>query len=183
MKRRGAHVTQAVHSATLELLTGDPAALTIAEVSKRADVHRTSIYRRWGTLDRLVTDAVLSRVTVDVPVPDTGSARADLSAFLRSLREFLHTPVGRALARFAVAPTAGADVDAERKELWTHRFSDASGIIERGIARGEICPTVDATAVITLATAPIHLETLTGGTQPAVDIDTVVAVLWSGIEA
>ncbi|NKS55492.1 TetR family transcriptional regulator [Rhodococcus hoagii] len=183
MKRRGEYVTQAVHAATIELLTNDPDTVSIAEIGRRADVHRASIYRRWKTLDNLITDAILHRVEFDVPVPDTGSARDDLVEFLRTVRRFVESPVGHALARLSVTPTISAEASIDRRALWNKRFDDATAIVQRGIERRELRPDTDADTLITLATAAIHLESLTEGTQPVIDIEVAIDLLWRGVAA
>ena len=52
---RSSRVRRAVYDAALEALENRQARqVTIPEIAARANVHPTSIYRRWGTLERLL---------------------------------------------------------------------------------------------------------------------------------
>src|SRR5512132_695784 len=76
---RSARVRAAVLRATIaELLRTGYAGLSVEAVADRAGVHKTTVYRRWGTLQQLVTDALLAHVSAKVPQPDTGTLRSDL---------------------------------------------------------------------------------------------------------
>ena len=76
---RTARTGAAVQAATLEILAAEGyGSLTIDEVAKRSSVHRTTIYRRWGSRERLVVDALGARSTTEIPLPDTGTARGDI---------------------------------------------------------------------------------------------------------
>src|SRR5688572_33420223 len=80
---RSARVRSAVLEATLELLAerGYDGA-EVPEVARRAGVHPTTVYRRWGTKSRLVGEALLERSRPLTPTPDTGSLRPDLGRLL-----------------------------------------------------------------------------------------------------
>ena len=96
---RSARVRAAVLQATLELLaeTGYDGA-ELPEVARRAGVHPTTIYRRWGTKSRLVGEAILERSRPLSPTPDTGSLRTDLERLLLEGAGLVRTPAVRALA-------------------------------------------------------------------------------------
>ena len=65
-------------NAALEVLAeSGPAGLSVSTVAARAGVHETSIYRRWGSRDRLMLDAMIERSAQIIPVPDTGSIRGE----------------------------------------------------------------------------------------------------------
>jgi AcrR family transcriptional regulator len=86
-------VHAAVLEATVDALYGKGFdTLSIKEVAERAEVHESSIYRRWETKADLVNDALLSRLVQEMPTPDTGSLRDDLLVALRAAAAFLGTP-------------------------------------------------------------------------------------------
>src|SRR5215468_426884 len=91
---RSARVRSAVLDATLALLREGGDAFGIPQIAARAGVHETSIYRRWGSREALIVDAVRSHIGEEIPVPDTGTLRGDLSAFLASIIAFLSSPLG-----------------------------------------------------------------------------------------
>ena len=58
---RSERIRQSVIEATMAVLRDRGwDQFSIAEVASRAGVHETSIYRRWGTRERLATDALLA---------------------------------------------------------------------------------------------------------------------------
>ena len=65
---RGPKVRSAVLAATLSELTETGyAAMTIENVAQRAGVHKTTVYRRWQSRERLVADAVTELAGTRVP--------------------------------------------------------------------------------------------------------------------
>jgi len=167
--RRGAAVRQAVLDATVELLATEGLSGTrVADVAVRAGVHETSVYRRWGTRTNLILEAVLSRMDADVPVPDTGSTREDLTVLLTALAAFLATPTGRALSRLGLTPDDAAQNGAAqgaqpRSEFWTARLTQAAVVIQRGIDRGDLPPDVDPEFLLEAMGGALHLRILQRG--------------------
>ena len=71
---RSARVVTAVHAATLELLEDvGYEMLQLSDVAKRAEVNKTTVYRRWPTKTALVVDLLTSYTRGAVATPDTGS--------------------------------------------------------------------------------------------------------------
>lgn len=182
VKRRGTHVTSAVLDAAAKLIVEDGYdSVTVARISKLADVHPTSIYRRWQTLNNILAEAVYNIVEVDAPIPNTGSAKADLVEFCQALREFMGTPVGRSLARQAIEPADTPDMAERRREFWERRFNAAGAILYRGIENGQIRADIDPGQILTLVTAPLHLEALLDEAHAAVDIEATIDLIWRSI--
>jgi AcrR family transcriptional regulator len=156
---RSARVHAAVLEATLGVLYERGFdALTLREVAERAEVHESSIYRRWGTKAGLVIDALLSRLVDEVPTPDTGSLREDLLALLRSAAAFLGTPFGENVVRMGLRQDIFSKSDYGR--FWTDRFTRASVILDRAEDRGELRPGVDRFLTIETLVAPLYLRFL-----------------------
>jgi AcrR family transcriptional regulator len=156
--------------------------IRIAEVAKDAGVHETSIYRRWKTLPRLLLDALISRTTAEIPLPDTGSLRWDLEVHTANLARFAQTPVGTALLRGVVVSDTDPEVAAGLREFWEQRISAAEKLIERGKERGEVAPDVDARLVMLTLGGLIHIyATHLRGEMPSNFSDRAVALLLTGI--
>jgi AcrR family transcriptional regulator len=147
-----------VLEATLSLMI-EQEPLSIARIAERAGVHETSIYRRWGTRDALVIDAVGSRLSAEIPVPDTGTLRGDLLFVLQRNIDFHSSPLGRQLMRAAAIDPNGVDIDV-RRDYWPKRFERVGVIFERAIARGEIHSGADTTLAAELLIAPFHFRAL-----------------------
>ncbi|MGW5519963.1 TetR/AcrR family transcriptional regulator [Nocardia africana] len=160
---RSARVRRAVLDATLELLTenGGAEEPTMSEIAARSGVHETSIYRRWGTREKLVIDALLSHSEQQLPIPDTGSLRSDLAIFGTELADYLDHPLGMAIARALTAPaTEDTDIAQMRAEFWRTRFETAGIMITRAVERGELPPDTDPGLVLEILIAPLHFRAL-----------------------
>ncbi|MFJ9950510.1 TetR/AcrR family transcriptional regulator [Kitasatospora sp. NPDC091207] len=162
---RAARVRQAVLSAALELLAEEGIdRLSIAGVAARAGVNETTVYRRWGSRQKLVLDALLAGSSEGIPVPDTGAVRTDLAAFARALAEYLATPTGRSVAR--AASLSSEDADPELAEawqaFWQSRLDQAGAVIGRAVERGELPPDTDTALALELLCAPIQTRALLG---------------------
>jgi AcrR family transcriptional regulator len=177
---RSAHVRAAVYAAALELLVAQGYdALRIGEVARRAGVHETSIYRRWGTKAALVADALLAHAEQQVAIPDTGALRTDLIQLLGAIAANLRSPVGLAAARITGVSPETSELALARAAFWTRRFTLAGAILERGMRRGELASDVSPNFVLELLIGPLFLRALVTGTPlddslPATIVDAVL---------
>ena len=141
---RSARIQAAVFEATIQALQEEGyEALSFATISERTGVHETTLYRRWKTRERLVVDAVASRVAQDIPIPDTGALRSDLIQLLQLLRAFLQSPVGQALVRVGIGARNVSAIDAFSKDYWQRRSKLLRPLFERAIVRGELSVQAD----------------------------------------
>ena len=156
-------------------------ALSIGEIARRAGVHETSIYRRWGNKTSLALDAVLSRSHAAIPAPDTGSLRGDLLALLHGIAAFNNTPLGELLVRMALTH-GGPEYEAARKQFWAERFAIASLVLDRAEERGELRPGADRLLTFETLIGPLHVRRLL--TREPLDdsfLEGVVDLLLAGI--
>ena len=122
-------------------------AVSVAEVAQRAGVHETSIYRRWGTKENLAVDALLGRVELAIPVPNTGSLRGDLLEVARNAAAFQRSPLGKALLQIGLQHDL-PEYDAARKAFWQARQSAEGVVLEHAQSRGELRSDVDHRLVL-----------------------------------
>jgi len=155
-------VRSAVLQAALEeLAAGGVAALSIEAIAQRAGVHKTTLYRRWGTRENLLLDALLEQGRERVPIPDTGSLRDDLVAYGQEIVASVGLPATEAAVR-AIASIGDPDAplaEASRR-FWTARLELAGAMVERAIARGELPPDTDAVLVVEALLGPIYFRLL-----------------------
>ncbi|WP_254902509.1 TetR/AcrR family transcriptional regulator [Mycobacterium simiae] len=158
---RTARVKDAVHQAVLDVVTEHGVEkVGIPEISRRAGVRDSSIYRRWGSRENLILDALLAASELTLPVPDTGTLHGDLTAFATELIDYLAAPLGHGLLRALPLVTDSAEVAEARKTFWETRYQAAATMISRAAARGEVPPDTDARFAIELLIAPIHFRNL-----------------------
>jgi AcrR family transcriptional regulator len=155
----------AVLAATLaELAERGYAALTVDSVARRAGVHKTSIYRRWGDRDSLVVDALSEHIAADIPMPDTGSIASDLRLMARALVRWATGVAGQAIfAALLSDAVQSAELAAARRRIFEDRLRRAEPVITRAVARGELPPETDPAEVIKTMAAPIYFRLLITG--------------------
>ena len=159
---RSARVVAAVHTATLELLaeTGYES-LQLPDVAKRAQVNKTTVYRRWPTKTALVADLLTSFTQRKVATPDTGSLQGDLEQLLSDI---VTTLADRAIRAVLYAALTGADdsddVRTTQTRFWEERFRRSGAVVDRAITRGELPPGTDPRAVLEMAASPVYFRAL-----------------------
>ncbi|WP_243460246.1 TetR/AcrR family transcriptional regulator [Streptomyces sp. M54] len=158
---RSGRVRRAVHEACLALLEQrGNRDLTVPEIAARAGVHATSIYRRWGSVERIVVEALLERSEERLPVPDTGSLVEDLTRFAAEVIAYVHDPMAATLMRTLAATADDPSLERARREFWESRTVAAGVMVSRAVARGEVPADTDAARVLETLIAPIHFRLL-----------------------
>ncbi len=159
---RSARVRHAVLDAAVALLADAGwSAFSIDAVAAAAGVHRTSLYRRWGTREALALDAVSEHARDRIPVPDTGALASDLRELAWAVAAEISSPVGRALLRVDVM--GGAGLDDLRQEAFLQRYRQVGRIIDRAVARGEAPSGTDPVGVARTLSAPLLVRLLVTG--------------------
>jgi AcrR family transcriptional regulator len=181
---RSSRVRTAVIAATLaELADGGYAALSLERIARRAGVNKTSVYRRWGTREQLVLEAMLERASERISVPDTGLLRDDLLELLRTAAVNAATPEVAAMARAVAAQSPHDDaLAAANARFWGERLALDATIVERAIERGEVRAGTEPARVIEAVLGPIHLRLML--THEPVDdafIESIVDTVLDGI--
>ncbi|MFE5112046.1 TetR/AcrR family transcriptional regulator [Streptomyces sp. NPDC056663] len=156
---RSARVRTAAHRAVTDLIAERGyGAFAVADVAALAGVADSSIYRRWGSLEALLMDVVVSRLTQHSPMPDTGSLAGDLRSFAATAAEDATGPDGLALLRTVVAALAiGPDGESARDRFLAVRSEQLQGMLEQARDRGENVPDV-----LDGVLAPIYVRVLLG---------------------
>jgi AcrR family transcriptional regulator len=145
-----------MRAAVDELLEHGYAGAKLERVAARAGIAKTTIYRRWGSLEGLLADLMADRSARDVPVPDTGGLDTDLRAMARDAFGTLGESVTRAAFTSVVA---AALQDPAARDLLRGfiggRLAMMKVIIERAVRRGELPAGTDTAGVLQVITAQI----------------------------
>ncbi|SEQ17332.1 TetR/AcrR family transcriptional regulator [Lentzea albida] len=180
---RGASVVAAILTAVrAELAETGFEGLSVDRVARRAEVNKTSVYRRWPTKEALVAAAMDGLRTDFADSPDTGSLRGDLHALVTPIAELLSQAEGTALARAAISSGAASDIAA----LAAHRLSEQTTqvltLVERARARGEWREDADPRQVIfTLVGALLHRVLLEHDDPTGPWLDSLIDLVHRGV--
>ncbi|MGW6459663.1 TetR/AcrR family transcriptional regulator, partial [Streptomyces sp. NPDC055078] len=153
--------TAAILDAALELW-GEVgyAAVTVDAVAVRAGVSKPTVYRRWPA-KREVLIAAIDRFVVPGDVPDLGSFRAEVTAFLRDRAELYRQPGVRRTMAGMVAACADDEEFHGEVRTFLDRFPAAMRVIvRRGIARGEVRPDVDVELLTAMINGSFYYRTI-----------------------
>lgn len=164
-RRRGQELEHAILTAALDELTenGYPA-VTMDRVASRARTSKAALYRRWPNRASLIMEAIRQRAAQHVVVPDTGSLRADMLGYVRSLRDVFDSLDGNVARAMLVELARDEELSAWVRE----RFRmvgpiEVERILTRAINRGEARPEVLTTRAATVANDLLRNEVLLQG--------------------
>lgn len=186
---RSARADRAILRATVELLVEEGyQALTIEGIAERAGVGKTTIYRRFSSVEEILVTA-FGELDLRVEIPDTGSTRDDLlqlgEAFAGQAAAAVIFPV---MGQIVGTALTNPDVlDAFREHLMGPRQASIKTILRRGIERGDVRPDIDVDLIADLIPGGIIFhklfqlpaDTMFPPDYPARVLDTI----WHGIKA
>jgi AcrR family transcriptional regulator len=165
---RSAAADASIVRATLELLLEEGyRGLTMEQVRVRAGVGKATLYRRYGSKQDLVTEAV-RHLNQPIDRPDTGAVREDILAVARSVITGAERVEFASFAPRLLAESAG---DAEMHAIfYAHLVAprrEAMGeVLRRGVARGELRADLDIELAIDVLTGPWVYRLLISGGDP-----------------
>jgi AcrR family transcriptional regulator len=153
---RVARSRAAVLAATVDLL-GEVGHVgtTVEAIAERSGVAKTTIYRHWPSRAPLLIDAFHSSVEKGDHAP-TGDVRADLLAIACGLAAKLRDPQW---SRIMATLIDAAESDPELSEISTtftaERRGVVKGILDAGVASGELAPDLDTELGAVLLGGPL----------------------------
>ncbi|MFE3456349.1 TetR/AcrR family transcriptional regulator C-terminal ligand-binding domain-containing protein [Nocardiopsis aegyptia] len=140
------------------------AGLDLADVARRADVGRTTVYRRWGSVPALVADLLADMAEQSLPRVETGSLLEDLLANARLVRRTLVDPRQGALFKAMIAAAACDDRTADAlHRFYAARIAEWAPCVDQAVERGEVPPGTDAHEVVRAVSAPLYYRFLASG--------------------
>jgi AcrR family transcriptional regulator len=164
---RTAAVGRRVQEAVLGLLVeGGLAACTISNVAERANIERSTLYRKYGDRWSMMIDAILDFAEEEATQHESlGSFAEDLRFLLNRTAEILATPLGPAMWAVGAALRAGS-APQHRSRFWeTRRRQITPTIIDAAIERGELPRGTDSDELIAFALGAVHFRMLVIGEQ------------------
>jgi AcrR family transcriptional regulator len=164
MKRPGGRTRrtrEAVLSAAYEIVAEQGYdGLTVDAIASASGVHKTTIYRRWTTVDDVLFDAVLARAEQVIPLERTDDAVADLVAVAWSVAENLADPMARAVAAATLSRPDDDALGNLSEQFWTLRIEGASRIVAAAQRDGAIDSALDPGVVVERIVGPIWFRSM-----------------------
>ncbi|MET9136841.1 TetR/AcrR family transcriptional regulator [Streptomyces parvulus] len=140
------------------------AGLDLADVARRAEVGRTTVYRRWGTPASLVADLLADMAEQSLPRTESGSLLGDLRANARLVRRTLADPRQGALFKAVLAAaTCDPQTAAALHRFYEVRVAEWESCVRQAVERGELPAATDTREVIRAVSAPLYYRLLTTG--------------------
>lgn len=143
------------------------AQLDLGEVARRAEVGRTTVYRRWGTAIALVTDLLIDMAEQSLPRSRTGDLDQDLRANARLVQRTLADPRQGPLFKAIIAGATWDEGAATAlRTFYRTRVGEWSPCVAEAVERGELPAGTDPAAVIQAVSAPLYYNLLITGRVP-----------------
>lgn len=151
--QRSARSHQAILEATLELFAEvGLQGLSIEAIATRAGVGKTTIYRRWGSKEDVISDA-LYLLRGGNSLPDAGHIRDDLLALARGSQAFYARDpfMGKLITKLiAELKTTPKIPHAFVEKVMAPRIQEFRAIVERAQKRGEVRADLDVAFMLHL---------------------------------
>jgi len=137
--------------------------LTIERVAAEAGVSKPTIYRTWTNAQDLAMAAFMAQPLAEAAPRRAASARAALTAHLRSVIETFATQRGRQIT----LTMASANPESELAKAFRHQVILKSreagrGLIDAAIAAGQIRADTDVEVVLDMLYGPLFFRLLAG---------------------
>jgi AcrR family transcriptional regulator len=138
--------------------------LDLADIARRADVGKTTVYRRWASTTGLVADLLMDMAEQSLPRTESGSLLGDLQANARLVQRTLTDPRQGPLFKAVIA---AATCDARTADA-LHRFygiriREWAPCVQQAVDRREVPEGTDGQEVIRAVSAPLYYRFLISG--------------------
>ena len=158
---------------------------SVETIASRAGVHKTTVYRRWGSKDRLVAEAREAAADQRIQIPDTGDIDQDLRALARAVLAILTSRDGAATVRALVAGAQDSpDVGRVVRRFWATRLAHVGPLVDRAVSRGQLPNGTDPDDLMRYLAAPLfHRLLVTAEPLTAATADQAAAVVLAAARA
>ena len=159
--------------------------MTVDEVASSAGVGKATVYRRWSRKEDLAVAAMEQLYRDEMPPPDTGSIRGDLTAMYASVLTFVNSPAGTDYVRTTVKESMRDErIATLYREANDRAERGARTVFERAIERGEVRSDVHLEAALQFIGSLVVTRAVNGHDMPSLDeLDQLVDFVLSGIQA
>lgn len=159
---RTARNTRAIFDALFaELVERGHAGLTMDAIAARAGVHKSTLYRRWPTIDLLLAAALAEHPRNDWTPDRTGDLIKDLVGVGRSVLDGLDDPVVGPISRACIAAAFASEAAAGAlTDFLDDQNRRAAVVVTDAVERGDLPPDTEPAALIERLVAPLYYRRL-----------------------
>jgi AcrR family transcriptional regulator len=159
---RTARIAESVLAAAVaELAERGYADVSVESIAARAGVHKTTVYRRWGSKPELIRQALAGAAGTRIQVPDTGSVDADLRMLARTVQAVLSSAQGAAITTaLIVGGLSSPEIAGLMRQFWAGRLKAIGVIVERAVRCGQLPADTDPAAFMHAMSAPLFYRLL-----------------------
>ena len=182
---RSSDATEKMHASTAEIVFSEGVgACSVEEVSRRSGVAKSTIYRRYDSVDELIFDMVATRVTKP-PKVDTGTLAGDLSLILQRYLEASRWQTTRELYLWMAQR---AQQDSHLGQLFEQARVQPDGptsiAIDRAKARGEISAELSLETALHMIQGPFFSKRMVENAEPDPDeFDALIAMIVAALKS
>lgn len=178
---RTARVREAVLRATGDALAERGfAQLDLGYLAQRAEVGKTTVYRRWGSVEAVLADLLLDMAARSLKRTDLGTLEGDLLANARLVVRTLTDDRQGALFRAVItAATTDERTAGALHGFYETRVREWAPCVTAAVERGEVPAGTDSHEVIRAVSAPLYYRMLTS----ALPLDEAAAARSAGAAA
>lgn len=165
-QKRRAKTERVVLDTARELLAGSGfGRLTIEGVAERSGVAKTTIYRRYRSKNDLALSVLLDMVGEVSTQPYVADTSAELAKLVgRTVDLMTNSLLGRIMQGLVSEVAADPELARTyRERVVSHRLSEVTTLVERGISRGELRKDLDPELVTDLLLGPIYYRLFLSG--------------------
>ncbi len=138
-----------------------PAAVTHLRIAEEAGVSRATVYRHWPDRGSILLDLLRrgTELRIASPPPETDLV-TQVTILLRSFAAILSGEGGRTLAAMVGLAEWDEDVSAALRQMATIGPGMLADLLRRGVAGGELDPSVDVPLLVDRLIGPLYLRRL-----------------------
>lgn len=112
-----------IYAAVFRLLVSEGYGnINLQQISKLTGISRTTIYRRWASIDALIINAIANKINDSIDIPTDQNSEENLKNLLVNLANFLQSPLGHAFLQASLGIKDEISLS-QRDTLWQERYN------------------------------------------------------------
>lgn len=139
-----------------QLLSQGYGNISLQQISKCTGISRTTLYRRWSSIDALIIDAIFDRVNDSISITTDLEPLDSLKIMLDQLALFLQSSLGRSFLQASLSIKDEVSIY-KREILWQERYSLIKQAFQRLLVGEKENQPIDDIINMTLGSLYFHI--------------------------